>query len=188
MAEASISYKKLEGTGSGAFDYTKLYAGPDHLLQVTSTGYNESYRRFYFRDIQSIRVRKSGGGKTINGVLVSLAVIALGIGLSMDGLAVVGWCIPGAIFLLILAINMVRGPTCLCQIQTAVQVRKLPSIKRLRQASKFRDQLRPHIEAAQEALAPGEIVRRLEQIRQGGFYSVEEVAAPAATGPVSMTP
>ena len=187
MADAPIPYRKIRGTGSGAFEYTSLYAGPDHLLQVTSTGYSENYRRFYFRDIQSITVRKAGGGKVVNGILGGLMLLCLIIGLQVGGAGLFGWSVPGVLFLVLLGVNVLRGPTCVCQIQTAVQTRKLASLKRLRQARKFLDQLRPQIEAAQGALPPGEIARRLEQIRQGGFYTVLETSTAAAPGAPEIT-
>src|SRR5881394_2305292 len=100
MADAPIPYRKIRGTGAGAFEYATLYAGPDHLLQVTSSGYSETYRRFYFRDIQSIAVCKSGGGKIINGVFSGLALLCVIIGLQAKGLGLLGWSIPAAVFLL----------------------------------------------------------------------------------------
>ena len=181
MANEPIPYRKIGGTGSGIFEYTSLYAGPDHLLQVTSTGYRESYRRFYFRDIQSITMRESASGKVMNGIYGGLMLLCL-IATLQGGAFLIGWSIPAGIFLLLLIINLLRGPTCVSQIQTAVQLRKLGSLKRLRQARKFLDQLRPEIEAAQGALPPGEIVRRLEQIRQGGFDSPREIPPASSAG------
>jgi hypothetical protein len=186
MASEANIYRKFRGTGGGLFEYTSLYVAPDHLLQVISTGYSETYRRFYFRDIRAITVRKSAAGKITNGILGGLTLLFLIIGLQAGGGALIGWSVPGAFFSLLLAINFLRGPTCVCQIQTAVQTRKLGSLKRLRRARKFLDQLRPQIEAAQGALSPEEVARRIEQLRQGGFYTEE--AAPVIEPAARETP
>ena len=45
MATESISYVKLRGTGSSLVERVSLYLAPDHLLQVSSAGYSESYLR-----------------------------------------------------------------------------------------------------------------------------------------------
>src|SRR5208283_5906459 len=38
---------------------SSLWLGDDHLLFVECTGYTETYKRFYFRDIQAITIRKT---------------------------------------------------------------------------------------------------------------------------------
>src|SRR5262245_44558408 len=115
MANESKPYRRLPGHGATAFESTRLYLGPDHLLQVSSSSFTESYRRFYFRDIQCIVVRRSIDGKVLNvmwgGIFLLLAAIATGIG----GPAAIGYGAVAGIFLLILAVNIVRGPTCVCQ-------------------------------------------------------------------------
>ena len=50
MPEALIPYRKVRGAGRGTFERVRLFFGPDHLLQVKSTGHSETYSRFYFRD------------------------------------------------------------------------------------------------------------------------------------------
>src|ERR1044071_6582187 len=124
MADTPIPYRKIRGTSAGLFEYTNLYAGPDHLLQVTSTGYSERYRRFYFRAIQSITVCKSGGGKVINGILGGLILLCAALALQVAAGAVVAFLLVALFFLLLLIVNLLRGPTCLCQIRTAVQTRR----------------------------------------------------------------
>ena len=36
---------------------SSLWLGKDHLLCIDSNGYGEDYKRFYFRDIQTITLR-----------------------------------------------------------------------------------------------------------------------------------
>ena len=188
MAGTPKTYQRLPGTGNSAFEYVNLYQASDHLLQVSASGFTESYRRFYFRDIQSIVVRKSAHGKVWNTVWASifglLAVIALGSG----GAAGAVWGAVAGIFLLALALNIARGPTCVCQIRTAVQTRALPSLNRLRRAAKVIARLRPIIEAAQGPLTREEIASRLDAARRGLTAAVEFAAASPPSAATSQTP
>jgi hypothetical protein len=54
MAERSSPYRRIAGHGTGLVAHARLYQAPDHFLQVSSTGFSETYKRFYFRDIQAI--------------------------------------------------------------------------------------------------------------------------------------
>ena len=59
MPDAAPVYRKMPGTGGGLFHRSTLWLGPDHLLLVQSTPVSETYRRFYFRSIQNVTVRKT---------------------------------------------------------------------------------------------------------------------------------
>ena len=167
MAKLPNPYHRLPGTGSGVSEHVKLYLAADHLLQVSSSGYTETYRRFYFRDIQAITLRESMHGKVWNGVWGFLACLPAIAAIQMTGPATVVWWGITGIFLLLLAINMARGPTCVCQVRTAVQTRPLPSLNRVRRANKVIAQLRPLIEAAQGTLPPEEFAHRIDEARRG---------------------
>jgi hypothetical protein len=180
MPAETIPYRRLPGTGSGAFEQFKLYEGPDHLLLVASSGYTENYKRFYFRDIQAITVRDSAGGKVWNGVWGFLTFLAAVIALQVSDVAFVVWSIIAGVFFLLLALNFGRGPTCVCQIQTAVQTRALPPLNRLRRAQKLIAQLRPVIEAAQEPMPAEELLQRIEQARRG------PAVTPTGTAPTAV--
>jgi hypothetical protein len=182
MATESIPYVKLRGTGSNFVERISLYLAPDHLLQVSSAGYSESYLRFYFRDIQAITVRKTSYGLIFNIVWGVLA--ALFLALAVDSTeAAIAWGIVGGIFLGLLLMNFFAGPTCVCEIQTAVQKRKLGAVTRLRRAQRFIEQIRNQIQPAQGVLASEEIARRLDQLRQGGFFTQAPVAAATEEAP-----
>src|SRR5262245_2969335 len=117
MATEPTPYRRLPGHGSGALENMTLYVGADHLLQVSSSGFTENYRRFYFRDIQSIVLRKSAHGKVWNAVWGSLFLLLAAIAAGTSGVAAIVWWGVAAIFLFLLAFNMGRGPTCVCQIR-----------------------------------------------------------------------
>jgi len=182
MASEPNSYRRLPGQGSGAFETARLYLGTDHLLQVSSSGFTESYRRFYFRDIQAITLRASIHGKIWNAAWGFFIFFSVVIALQVSDIAIVIWLGIAAISLLLIGINVARGPTCVCQIQTAVQTRPLPSLNRLRRAGKIMAQIKPLIEAAQGPLAPDEFVRKLDESRRGptaGFAAPESASPPA---------
>jgi hypothetical protein len=177
----------LSGRGSSAFEQSRLYLGPDHLLLVTSSGYSESYRRFYLRDIQAITVRKTVRGQVWNSILAFLTLLAVIIAFQLSGAAMFIWSGIAGILLALLAVNFGRGPTCLCQIRTAVQIRPLPPLNRLRRARRVIAQLRPLIVAAQEPMSPEEMNQRIEQDRRGLGVGAT-VAAPIAASEASPQP
>jgi hypothetical protein len=78
---AKTEYKRLtRARSSGAFavavrSHTSLWLGADHLLFVNSTGYTETYKRFYFRDIQTFVVQNTQRATVVNIVLTILLVL-----------------------------------------------------------------------------------------------------------------
>lgn len=173
MSKEPQTYRRLPGKGATATAYHRLYQGPDHLLQVSSTGYSESYKRFYFRDIQAVIVQRTSLGKVLNWVFGGLTVLCLvfwglvvsesvaygfgeGIGSGYGVLAVL--FTPVSIIPCI--VNFVLGPTCECIVRTAVQVERLPTLRRVRRAEKVLDQIKALIEAEQGQLAPEELERQ----------------------------
>jgi hypothetical protein len=155
MPKEKSIYRRLGGQGATLTQYTRLYLGPDHLLQTASNGYTENYKRFYFRDIQAIVIRRNDlwvlwivAWSLPPLVLALAAVAALG---SNAWTAVILLSIAAG-FLAGLIINLLMGPTCVCHVQTAVQTEKIPSLRRLKQVRKMLRQVRPLIGAAQGTL------------------------------------
>ena len=164
MPKPESIYRRLPGRGVTLTHYAYLYLGPDHLLQSAATGYSETYKRFYFRDIQAIIIRKTSmwliGLLALLVPAVFLAIVAI---FTTDAVgAAILWTIVGVLFLGSLT-NLLLGPSCVCHLQTAVQTEKLPSLKRLRKAQKILSQIRPLIEAAQGGFsAPAATAGRIE--------------------------
>ena len=52
-----------------------VWMARDHLLLVSRTGYTETYKRFYFRDIQAVIIRKTATAFVGN---IVLSILALG--------------------------------------------------------------------------------------------------------------
>ena len=156
MADQPDKYYRLPGRRLSPFVARySLWLGRDHLLCVSKRGYSESYRRYYYRDVQALIIQQTERGRTLNVafaclavftaiLLVSLSLPPVGIGGMM--FAVAPLCV---IFLALLAINILRGPTCVCHLRTAVHVEPLTSLGRVRAARTAVDLLRPLIERAQ---------------------------------------
>jgi hypothetical protein len=153
MAKAPKEYRKLPGRGATLTHYVRLYAGADHLLQVASTGFTESYKRFYYRDVQAITLRKTYVGKAANALLgATVTVLGVPALFTSTPVTIVLASLAG-FFAIGLGANIALGATCICQIRTAVQQEKLASLSRLRRARRALERLKPLITAAQGELS-----------------------------------
>ena len=150
MAKKTREYRKLPGTKKGFLigRYT-LWQGLDHLLHIYSRVGVEDYKRFYFNDIQAIITRKTIVGKVQNAVLGFLLLVFTLPAILNSSL----WAAPAGMLLILLLINLFRGPTCETQLLTAVQTQKLQSLHRLKNAIKVMGGLRSHIQRAQGTLS-----------------------------------
>jgi hypothetical protein len=175
MPKAPNIYRRMPGRGATLTHYVRLYQGPDHLLQVSSTGYSEHYKRFYFQDIQAVTVRKTDGGKVFNALWAIFSGLIALIGLSAGGMAAQVLLAMAALFLVCLLINIALGPTCVCHVRTAVQTEKLPIWRRVKVARKGLARIKSLIEAVQGNLSAEELVRRTQQAQGSG---VHQPAAP----------
>jgi len=136
---------------------TSLWLGSDHVLQVTRSSFSESYKRCYFADIQAVTMHKSKIQLlgilvfTILGLLFCVPGISVLIFFPDIARATILTTLP---FLLIPAALLLttiwRGPSCVCEISTAVQTLRLHSLCRMRKANAVMQQLRPLIEASQQ--------------------------------------
>lgn len=152
----SSGYRKLPGRKTGLYRRISLWLGPDHLLAVESNVYQEQYQRYYFKDIQALTLRRTAAGKWLNGALsllmVLLAIMLFNAYKDHDQAALWVWSIPLGALLLGLLVNVFKGPTCHCQIQTPISMNSLPSLNRLPAARKVINRLRPLIEQTQGPL------------------------------------
>jgi len=132
--------------------------GDDHILAVENNGFSEDYKRFYFSDIQGIITRKTRRGAVWSIVLACLIASSLAgaLFLEREPLRIFFWAFSGVFFAFFL-INILRGPTCICHILTAVQEEQLPSLNRLRVARRVIGALRVVIEKTQGVLGPDEV-------------------------------
>jgi hypothetical protein len=157
-----------------------LLLGEDHVLKVDSTIFAEDYKRFFFRDIQSITIKTNRRRGFWNAALVVLLTIILLEGL-LDSDTWNAWAITMMILATITAtlllINNMFGTACDVRIQTAVQTDLLAPLSRVKRANHVLERLRPLIIQAQGQLAAEETVLRLR-----------ELTAPAGTKPRTAFP
>lgn len=141
MAKPRSEFTRLSRPRSGLGTYSSLWRGSDYLLVVSSTGFNESYRRFYFKDIKGFIVTESkryfyyNVGSAILLMLFSLPLVGkLASGMPL-GLAL-GETIPMMFFVipafLVLVVNLIKGPSCNVAIATGLQTPELRPVGRKR--------------------------------------------------------
>ena len=195
------TYQRLTRVRNRAFfslvtrSRTSLWLGPDHLLCVDSTGFTESYKRFYFRDIQVITVQATNRRAVWNwilGLLAALCLIAGDLGSLFRNDPSPQVFVFGILFFVFavpLVLNNVFGRTCLCQLRTAVQTEDLASLSRIRKTRKVLDKIRPLIAAAQGELTPEEISQRLRDERPVTPENImPERVAPESTATETSPP
>ena len=169
-----------------------LWLGPDHLLSVDSSGYSETYKRFYFKDIQAITLYRTKRLQWWNvtvgffALVFIIAVVLLAPGPSapwtandIAGASVLGGII--GLLVLLLSINLISGPTCKTFLRTAVQIEALPSLCRVRKTRRILAKIRPLILAAQggELTAAAVSTRMRDRVMSSaGEMSAGEVTDP----------
>jgi len=178
-----MKYKKISGTKSGFGKYHSLWTGEDHLLAVESTGYSEDYTRYYFKDIQALVSRRTPRGIILSAALGLLTAICLFPAVSTGSGGRV-WIVPAGFFLLLLFINLFRGPTCRCHLYTELGSNELPTLSRLRKVKKLVDRLHPLI-----ALSQGEVDRdQISVLTAAALTGPAPTVAPAARPSIPPSP
>ena len=155
MTVEKSSYRRLRGKKKGFFiGHHTLWQGSDHLLQIYSRLGAEDYKRYYFDDIQAIITRKTGSGRIQNIILGAIFALFCFFAVTSAG----SWRLLPALIataiLLILLINILRGPTCETVLLTAVQTEKLYPLHRLKTTESVMNQLRAIIEQRQGRINP----------------------------------
>jgi hypothetical protein len=174
MSNAPKEYQRLPGRGMRtegnsliAFSrsFCRLWLGGDHLLLTDRTGYTETYKRFYYRDIQAVLIRKTNSATIWNCIMGAFALIFALWALGVDNLPgrIALWIFAG-FFGIFTAVNLLRGPSCMTHIKTAVQTEQLPAWSRVRTARKGMTKLRPRLLQAQGEVSADELRVRLEDL------------------------
>jgi hypothetical protein len=153
MAKAPKVYTRLTRSPVSLFSYKSLWLAADHIMQVDSSGYSESYQRFQFLDIQGFFIRDSARRIYWN---LFWGMIALTAGLAFIGGVINGDLGVSPVFLFIATVfliwNNALGVSCRVYLVTRVQTVALGSLVRKRKARKVLGRLQPLIEAAQSGL------------------------------------
>lgn len=153
---------------------SSLWLAKDHLLCIDTNGYTENYKRFYFRDIQAVSLRKTQralvGNIVLGGCAALFGIGALSVGVA--GFDIVLWIVTG-LLLLLLGLNILGGSSCVCQLKTAVQTEELPALNRVRRARKILKRIRPFIEEAQGPVDNSQIPVLMRQLAAGEIHSAQ---------------
>lgn len=150
MKKKEKPYRKLPGIRRrflGGID--TLWAGTDHLLAIDSNRFSENYKRFYYKDIQTIIATKTVSGRIQNIIMIGLSALFLLAGYWIGGGGIVFFSILAGLVFFCLIYNTIVGPTCITRIRTHGYEGQLYSLNRLsamRRAMKF---LNPLIENVQ---------------------------------------
>jgi len=155
----SAPYKRLPGRKRHfLFGHVShaLWMGDDHLLWLQGSFFSESYKRFHYRDIQALVIQPDRRWK-MQGLFTGLFTLAaLGLtfhwGKTELEKVVILWLFAWP-FPLSFLVNLVKGPTCRAHLRTAIHAQKLPSLQRLRTASKAVEILKARIRQEQGILA-----------------------------------
>jgi hypothetical protein len=174
MSKTPKEYQRLPGRGMRV-DGNRMFAisrslcslwlGEDHLLLVERLGYTETYKRFYFRDIQAVIIRKTNKAAVGNYVLGFFTLLFAVWALYVRNLPgqVALWILFG-FFGIFTLLNLWRGPSCVTYIKTAVQTEQLPPWNRLRATRKGMNRIRPQLLQAQGDVSAQELRVRLEDL------------------------
>jgi len=160
MTSQEIKYQPAPGCDAFTMLFpSALYVGSDHLLFRTRILFSEYYRRVFYADIQAITVEKTAAGAAWTAVFGLLGLAGVAVGLMTESYALLA----GAVFLAVMLVNIVLGPTCRCHIQTAVKTQTLPSVTRMSRANTFMFAIQPIIAAAQGETSANQV--RAESIQ-----------------------
>lgn len=165
MQTKEQDYIKLPGKGfkRGSFlslsgIRASLWLGRDHLLCIYNKGYEEDYKRFYFRDIQAFVIHQDNRRLLWNIAFGTCALVFAFGGLMFSAVS--------AVFVILMFINWLRGPTCTCSIQTAVSKEDLPSLNRVKNVNHAISRMSHVIEREQGHLSPKELHHYSEERKQ----------------------
>lgn len=126
-----------------------VWLGPDHLLVVDDAGYTERYRRFPFRTVQAIVVRRTRTYGTFSALLGVATAAPLAASFAVGAEWAIALRVVAGLVVPFLAAHVLRGPTCRVTLRTAVHTEEIPAWKRLRVARRGIALLAPHLRAAQ---------------------------------------
>jgi hypothetical protein len=153
---AELAYRQLTKKKRSLAGYSQLWLGQDHVLLVNSSRFSERYQRFLLSDIQAISVT-AGPDVLALQLLAGVVAVAWGM-LALMVKAIFGksfFAISGVLFLILVFIDMARGPRCRCLLYTAVSQLRLRPVARQRIARSMLAVLSPAIEEVQGSLPAG---------------------------------
>lgn len=152
MNESKLKYKRLPGRTFLPFVGWSLWQGKDHLLWVSATFFRETYKRFYYNDVQSVVLQETASHWIWTFVWGALALLfglvaALVVFFDSDVPYATGTMM--LLFIIAVLINLSLGRSCTVYLQTAVHIQKLSCLRRVRTAQKALNQIKTLVEQQQ---------------------------------------
>jgi hypothetical protein len=157
-------YRRLPGR-SGFFVRNSLWMSADHLLSVRRNPFSESYRRFYFTDIQAIVITELPNLLAPYGYGVFAFLIAASATLVYTGRP--AWAILCALASLVAFLVSWRSADCTCYLQTSVSIELLPSLRRQVDAGKAVPLVKAEIERTQGTVGTEVLEAPASNVRAG---------------------
>ena len=188
MESGVKEYRRLPGKGARRGHFFGLaptrstaWLADDHLLSVDNDYFSEDYKRFYFKDIQALSIRRTRTWEVANVVWGVLAILTSLGAYALDNNMFL-WTMEG-LFCLGLLVSLLRGPTCVFRLHTAVHTEEMPSLGRLKAALKAREILYPLIQQAQgEPFVPDVQLATAELVRANNVAGTESGIVPNPSG------
>lgn len=164
----SIKYKKVASGTEGMMVRCSLWLGDDHLLAVRSSGYIENYARFYLKDIGGLIWLRTSNWLITGAILGMLLLLLMLIGAStydgtMNAVAIFLFII-GTPLLIAFLWNLIKGPTCDCQIITPLGPVSIPAANRVNTVKSLLKKLRPLVQQHQGSMPRSELLNRYQDL------------------------
>ena len=166
---AGISYRRLPGRtpwfrfGGTSAPSTSLWLGPDHLLKVERSASRETYKRFFFRDIQAVVIQESSRRSSIGifdlATMLVIFLLAGAIG-SFSLNSMLTAALIASPFFIGLIVNLALGRSSQAVLVTAVGTESLGSLSRLDRAADSLQRLAAEITKAQGELATAQLAAK----------------------------
>jgi hypothetical protein len=167
--QGEVSYHKLTG---------KIFLAGDHLLNRSRSMFTESYRRFYFNEIQYIIIQRTAGWHVRSVLLLVPLTVSVLAAVASHGLLtstivaalILGWG---------LGMNLMAGPSCRVIIRTPLGTQRLYGATTVRRAWKIIQRLSKEITKVQGPL-------QVEQAAAAPTSNTAADIAAVAPGPAEI--
>lgn len=175
MSKKQREYERIPGRGRtlrAAYfhgERQRLYAAHDHLLVVRESRAEETYKKFYFDDIQAITLQSNPERLILSILYLAILLVLGGLAIAFGRAAETDGPLVYTVFGTIMALpflsfiwNLVQGPTCTVKLHTAVQVEALTALRRIGRATRSLELISTHIDSAQGSWDGDSAIAELE--------------------------
>ncbi len=160
-----------------------LYLADTYLLQVQVLRLRESYLRFAYKDIQAIAICRTTRGVAYSVTLLVVAILFL-LGVLATGEPEAKYTLAAfaGVTAVLLAVELLRGTTCRCVVQTATGKHPLLSLVRMKPTRRALAMITERIAAAQGTLDQATASQQMETflLNHSSPHLQRTVAAQAA--------